>query len=105
MHFPLHFTSTDRVIARLRSEGWVDCLSAGFPALSQQPLPDLQQFVLIQLYLREGRISKTDLEMNTLIFSIPAHEFQVHPRLRSALSQLKTKRLIEIQKSGFIQIV
>lgn len=91
-------TATQRVVARLRSEGWVDCLELDFPALIQHPIPDLPAFILSQIKASGGWMWKEDLQLSALIFSIPAHEFQFHPHLRSALKRLEAEGLIEHQK-------
>ena len=96
---PINLTSTDRVILRLRSEGWVDCPGLDFPALSQPPVCDLSKFVLTQLH-DLGWLWQKELQLKSLIFSIPTHEFQVHPHLRQVLAQLEASGLIVLQRIG-----
>jgi hypothetical protein len=91
-------TSTERVVARLTSEGWIDCPGLGFPALCQHALPDLRSFVLDQLQQNDNWGWEVDLQLTTLVFSIPEHEFQFHPYLDRVLKQLKEERVIEIQE-------
>jgi hypothetical protein len=91
-------TATERLVARLRSEGWVDCSHLGFLALSQYPLLDLRTFVLNQLQRQNAWMWKVDLQLATLIFSVPAHEFQFHPHLQSLLKQLQIEGVIQIQE-------
>jgi len=95
---PLSNTPTQRVIARLRSEGWVDCPNVGFPALSQHPLPNLRQFVVERLRHEGAWMWETDLKLATLIFAIPSHEFQFHPHLKGVLEQLEAEQVIKIQE-------
>lgn len=92
-----HTTPTQRVIARLYSQGWVDCPDLKFPALRQSPIPELREFILAQLDATGGCMDKVDLQLAALIFSIPAHEFQVHPHLHFTLQQLTEEGLIEIR--------
>jgi hypothetical protein len=88
-------TPTQRVIARLYAEGWVDCPNLEFPALSQHPIVDINTFILTQLQMAGGQMRYIDLRLATLIFAIPAHEFQFHPHLQPALNQLVVDGLIE----------
>lgn len=90
-------TPKQRLINRLYSEGWVDCPGLGFPALSQFPTHDLRTFILGQLKNEGGWTRKVDLELAALIFSIPAHEFQVHPQLQFELKRLEAEGLITTQ--------
>jgi hypothetical protein len=94
----IHTTPAERVMARLVAEGWVDCSDLGFPALCQYALPDLQEFVLERLR-KNRRQREIDLQLATLVFSIPAHEFQFHPRLKAVLSQLEAQGMIEIHQA------
>ncbi len=91
-------TSTERVVARLTSEGWIDCPDLGFPALCQHTLPDLRSFVLDQLQQNDNWAWEVDLQLATLVFSMPAHEFQFHPHLNRVLKQLEADRVIEVQE-------
>ena len=97
-------TSTERVVARLTSEGWIECPDLGFPALCQHALPDLRSFVLDQLQQNDNWGWEVDLQLATLVFSMPAHEFQFHPHFKWVLKQLEAERVIEIrefeQRSG-----
>lgn len=94
-HDTLIPTMTQEVMARLYSEGWVDCPDLRFPALSQVPLSSLREHILAQLQHHEGWMWKQDLEMSILVFSIRDHEFQVHPRLQAILHQLQQDGWIE----------
>ncbi|MBD1852975.1 hypothetical protein H6F87_23815 [Cyanobacteria bacterium FACHB-502] len=86
-----------RVVARLRSEGWVDCLGFGFPALWQHPArTGLRSVVLQQLQQAGQWMWERDLQVVMLVFSIPAHEFQIHPYLKEVLKQLEGEGIIEI---------
>jgi hypothetical protein len=89
-------TPTERVVARLASEGWVNCPNLGFPALCQQSPLKLREFVLKRLQQAGNRMWEADLQLSVLIFSIPAHEFQIHPHLKAMLQQLEAERVIEI---------
>lgn len=91
-------TPTERVVARLESEGWVKCTDLGFAALCQQPTTDLYTFVLNQLQQADTWLWESDLQLATLIFSIPDHEFQVHPHLKAVLQHLESQGMIEVQK-------
>jgi len=95
----LHTTATQRVIARLYSEGWEDCPELKFPALRQHSLPELRGFILAQLEDAGGWMDKVDLELAALIFSIPGHKFEVHPHLHLTLNRLKEEGLIEFQRA------
>ncbi len=97
---PRQTTPTQRVVTRLSSEGWVDCQDIGLPALSQHPLSDLRAFILNQLQQSGGWMRQIDLQLAALIFSIPAHEFQFHPRLRFMLKRLEAEGLIEVRPLG-----
>lgn len=98
MHNIAYSPPTDRVVSRLRAEGWVNCLDLEVPALSATPILNLREFVLAQLRAAQGQLWEVDLQLNTLIFSIPAHEFQVHPQLQSVLRQLEAEQLIAVQQ-------
>jgi hypothetical protein len=87
-------TPTQRVVARLYAEGWFDCPNLGFPALSQYPIADITTFILMQLRTAGGQMRYIDLQLATLIFAIPAHEFQFHPYLQLALNQLVADGLV-----------
>ncbi len=100
MQSPVQTTPTQRVVERLFSEGWVECHGLGFAALSQSTISDLRSFILAQLHHANGWMWKVDLQLSTLIFSLPAHEFQFHPHLRTTLSQLQAEGLIEFQEVG-----
>jgi len=91
---------TQKVVQRLQGEGWVECPGLEFPALAQQPLSDLQAFVLEQLRSRGGRMVLMDLRWATLIFSVPKHQYEVHPHLPWALKRLEVEGVIEISKPG-----
>lgn len=95
----LHTTATQRVIARLYSEGWVECPELEFPALKERSLAELRGFILAQLDAAGGCMDKVDLELATLIFSISGHKFQVHPHLHLTLKRLKEEGLIEFQRA------
>jgi MinD-like ATPase involved in chromosome partitioning or flagellar assembly len=85
-------------VERLQAEGWVECSGLGFPALAQQSLTDLTTFVLEQLQENGGSIGLADLQLATLIFSVPIHQYEVHPHLPSVLKQLEAAEAIEISK-------
>lgn len=91
-------TPTERVVARLESEGWVKCPGLDFEALCQHHLPDLRVFILERLQQEDNCLWEADLQLATLVFSIPAHEFQVHPHLKVILKQLERQGIIEIQE-------
>lgn len=96
---PSSTTPTERVVARLVSEGWVRCSGLEFPALCQASLlPCLRTFVLHQLQQTGNRMWETDLQLEVLVFSIPAHEFQVHPHLEHTLQNLQQEELIELRE-------
>lgn len=86
-----------RVVARLRSEGWVDCPDLGFPALWQHSArEDLRSAVVQQLQQAGQWMRERDLQVAMLVFSISAHEFQIHPHLKEVLKQLEVEGIIEI---------
>lgn len=90
-------TSTSRVIARLQAEGWVECPRLGFPALGQNPMANMKAFILVQLQNAGGWMSQRDLKLSALIFSVPAHQFEVHPHLQSMLRHLEAEGTIQIR--------
>ncbi len=86
-----------RVVARLRSEGWVDCPGLGFPALWQYSDRTNLRSVVVQQLQQVGQwMWERDLQVAMLVFSIPAHEFQIHPYLKEVLKQLEREGIIEI---------
>lgn len=91
-------SSTQKVIQRLQAEGWVECPGLGFPALAPQPLSDLRAFVLEQLQESGGRMGLTDLQLGSLIFSVPTHQFEVHPQLPWVLKRLEAEGVVERYK-------
>ncbi len=97
VHSSTQLTPTQRVVARLRAEGWLDCPDLGFPALVPCPMSELRSFILTQLQATGGWMELTELQLQTLIFSIPAHEFQFHPGLKSLLAQLEAEGFISRQ--------
>jgi hypothetical protein len=88
----------DRCHTPLTSEGWIECPDLGFPALCQHALPDLRSFVLDQLQQNDNWGWEVDLQLATLVFSMPAHEFQFHPHFNRVLKQLEAERVIEVQE-------
>ncbi|MBD3885210.1 hypothetical protein IFO70_26125 [Phormidium tenue FACHB-886] len=98
LQFSIPATPTERVVARLASEGWVKCPGLGFEALCQHHLPDLRAFVLEQLQHQDNWLCEVDLQLATLVFSVAADEFQFHPHLEAVLRQLESERVIEIQE-------
>jgi hypothetical protein len=92
-------TPTQKVVSRLRSEGWVDCPGLGIPALSQCQLSDLRSFVQIQLHRSCGWMWQDDLHLSALIFSVPDHRFEVHPKLPSTLQELELDGVITFQRA------
>lgn len=92
-------TPTQKVVSRLRSEGWIDCPGLEVPALSQYPLSDLRSFVQIQLHRSCGWMWQDDLHLSALIFSVPNHRFEVHPKLPSTLQELESEGVIAFQQA------
>lgn len=90
--------STQRVIARLQAEGWVECFDLGFPALSQHAIADIREFILAQLQNAGGWMWLSDLQLSALVFSILTHQFEVHPQMRFMLKRLETERSVEIKQ-------
>jgi len=90
--------STQKVVERLQAEGWVKCPGLGFEALAQHPLSDLQAFVLEELQGSGGRMGLADLQLAALIFSVPTHQYEVHPHLSVVLKQLEAAGVIEISR-------
>lgn len=95
-------TPTARVYTRLQADGWVECLNLDFPALQPSYLSDMRQFVLTQLCNTGGWMWESDLNLKALIFSIPSHQFEIHPHLLTTLQQLALEGTIEI-KHGSIR--
>lgn len=95
-------TPTARVVARLQADGWVECLNLDFPALQPPYLSDLNKFVLTQLHTTDGWMWEHDLKLKALVFSIPSHQFELHPHLPKTLNQLTLEKVIEI-KQGVIR--
>jgi len=94
---PVQMSATQRVVARLFSEEWVNCPNLGFLALCPYPLLNLRQFVLHQLQTQGDWMWVEDLQLAALIFSVPDHEFQIHPHLNAVLKQLELEQAIAIQ--------
>lgn len=67
-------------------------------ALTQQPLSDLQAFVLEQLQGSRGQMELTDLQLAVLVFSVPTHQFEVHPHLPFVLKRLEAEGVVERYK-------
>jgi hypothetical protein len=97
---PAHSQSTQKVMKRLQAEGWVECPGLGFPALAQHLISDLRAFVLDQLHKSGGRIGLADLQLAVLIFSVPTHQYEVHPHLPLMLKRLEAEGMLEISKPG-----
>ncbi|MBD1848984.1 hypothetical protein H6F87_02980 [Cyanobacteria bacterium FACHB-502] len=96
-------TPAQRVVARLRSEGWVGCPGLGFPALWQHSdRTNLRSAVMQQLQQAGQWMWERDLQVAMLVFSIPAHEFQIHPHLKDVLNQLEVEGIIEIRASQLV---
>lgn len=85
------FQSTQKVVERLQAEGWVKCPDLGFPALAQQLIANLRAFVLDQLRRHGGSLQLVDLQLAALIFSVPTHQYEVHPHLPGVLQQLEAE--------------
>lgn len=93
-------TATERVVARLYAEGWVDCPNIGSPALSEQSIVDMRAFILNQLQQASEWMGKDELALTTLIFSVLDHEFRVHPQFEGVLEQLESDGRIECKRLG-----
>lgn len=98
MQNPTSTAPTERLVARLASEGWVECPNLGFPALCQRPSLNLHRLVLEQLIQAGNRLWEVDLQLSALVFAIADHEFQVHPHLPAVLKQLESEHVIEIRE-------
>lgn len=88
---------TQRVVARLRTEGWVDCPRLKYQALGPPQLADIRTYILKRLQQMGSWLWYTDLQQTALIFSVRGHYFEVHPHFYPTLNQLVEEGLVEVR--------